>query len=163
MSVFVDVQGFKTDYNEFIIKEIAIKSGQQFITLQFKPPFSYNELTNTEKKNVCWIERNRQIFWDEGFIPYSYHTIYIRGLIKNKTIYVKGLEKVTWLKKILGYNMDQNSCIFNLEDKGCPNLLSLYKDYKSCLDVYRCINHSSHCALQNVTCMQKWCLENKCF
>lgn len=161
MNSFVDVQGFKTDLNDFIIKEIAIKSGSQLITLLFKPPFYRFELTDTEKKQVSWIERNRKIFWDEGFIPHCYHKNIIRELLKNKNIYVKGLEKVTWIKKILEDSIDDNLCIFNLEDIGCPSLSSLYENYKSGLDVYQCIYHSTHCALKNVSCMQKWYLSRK--
>lgn len=71
MFAVVDLQGFKTDNNDFIVKEIAILcENNQMLVLLIKPPFPFNELSETEKMQVRWIERNRQIYWREGIIPY---------------------------------------------------------------------------------------------
>lgn len=161
MNVIVDLQGFKTEYNEFILKEIAVLTGTQLIHLLFEPPFSFHELTEKEKKQVCWIQRNRKIFWKEGYVSYGDHKNIIRNILRNKNIYVKGLEKIQWLTNIMDDCNVGELC--NLEDFGCPSLLSLYEKYKDCVDVYQCIHHFNICALKNVKCIQKWNCENKCF
>lgn len=166
MNVIVDIQGFKNDCNQFILKEIAIQSGIQVMVLLFKPPFPFYNLTKTERRQVCWIEGSRNVLWNDGFIPYHNHKPYIKDLLENKTIYVKGTEKIIWLRNILDENYlyeENRRHIYNLEDYGCPSLLSLHEKYISCLDVYSCIYHSTACALKNVNCLHKWNLENKCF
>lgn len=167
MNVIVDVQGFKTDSNDFIVKEIAMQCGRNVLVLLVKPPFPFYNLTKTERNQVCWIERNRFFFWNEGFIPYTNYKNYIVNYLKNKPIiYVKGTEKVKWIRKILDSDInvdDDQKCfnIVNIEDFGCPNLLSLNDNYKECSEVYNCIYHSKHCALRNVNCLMKWFNENK--
>lgn len=158
MRVIVDVQGFKTDDNKFILKEIAISNKKQVQVFLIKPPFPFYDLTKTERRQVCWIERNRAVYWKEGFIPYKNHTDIIMQLLSNKTIYTKGLEKMEWLKNISG-NFD----VINLEDNLCPNLISLYDKYKDSNDVLSCMYHTNICALKNVICLNRWCEENKLF
>lgn len=159
MKVFVDVQGFKSEKNSFILKELAVLYDDKVQVFLIKPPCAYSDLTAMEKKHVTWIERNRKISWREGIVPYEYHTSYFLSFFKNKEIYCKGLEKVLWLKNIL-----DNNNIYNVEEYGCPNLLNLYKEYNLCSDIYSCIYHPTICALKNVMCIKKWCvLNNKVF
>ncbi|KAG7304598.1 hypothetical protein JYU34_011571 [Plutella xylostella] len=158
MNVIVDVQGFKTDDNQFILKEIAMIHEKQVQVFLIKPPFAYYDLSKTERRQVSWIERNRGIYWKEGFIPYSCHKNYIVQLLSNKIIYTKGMEKVKWLIEIT-----KNNNVYNLEDKNCPSLLSLYDKYNDSIDVISCMYHTDTCALKNVTCLNKWLKENKVF
>lgn len=65
-----------------------------------------------------------------------------------------------WLKHILE---NSNFSIFNLEDEGCPSLISLYDQYKYSQDLYNCIYHDPVCALKNVLCLNKWCINNNFF
>lgn len=155
MNAIVDIQGFKTENNEFIVKEIAILYKNKTQVFLIKPPFPFHELTKWEKKQVNWIERNRNIYWSEGSVPYSKCKGLITNILKDKCLYAKGLEKVAWLKYIL-----KNNNIVNLEDKGCPNLLSLYNLYKYSGDVYSCNYHDSVCALKNVLSLNKWLYNN---
>lgn len=158
MNVLVDVQGFKTDDNKFILKEIAILHKKQVHVLLIKPPFPYYNLTKTERRQVSWIERNRAVYWKEGFMPYPQHKAHIMNLLSDKNVYTKGLEKVNWLKDIT-----ENNNVYNLEDKSCPSLFNLYDKYEVSKDVFSCIYHSKACALKNVLCMAIWCEENKIF
>lgn len=158
MTAIVDVQGFKTEANKFVLKEIAILCSDKLQMFLIKPPFPFYDLTKQERRQVAWIERNRKICWGEGFIPYSNYQYLILDLLRDKCIYIKGLEKVLWLKNILN-----NNNVINLEDKGCPSLPSLYDQYKYSEDLYSCIYHSSICALKNVLCLKKWCSDNKLF
>lgn len=152
----VDVQGFKIADNKFILKEIAIAHGDQIQVLLIKPPFPIHNLTAIERKQVNWIQRNRKICWNDGFIPYSNYMTHVEEFLYNKIIYCKGHEKMLWIKKVLDYND-----VYNLEDKSCPSLLNLYEEYRLSTDVYSCVYHPTICALRNVTCLKKWCLKNK--
>lgn len=49
-AAIVDVQGFKTDDNQFILKEIAILYSDQLQVFMIQPPFPFQNLTSTEKK-----------------------------------------------------------------------------------------------------------------
>lgn len=151
MNAIVDVQGFKTESNEFIVKEMAIACGNQIMILLIKPPFPFYNLTKKEKSQVNWIERNRKIFWKEGFIPYLKLLQYIEPYLKDKNIYVKGCEKVSWLRNIVKHDN-----VYNLEDKNCPSLQKLFDDYGKSSDIFNCVYHSNVCALKNVTCLKKW-------
>lgn len=156
MKIIVDVQGFKNDQNYFLPKEIAIVYNDRVQVLLIRPPYPYEWLTETEKKQVNWIEKNRKITWSEGFVPYENYKCHLIHALKCNDIYCKGLEKQLWLKDILN-----NPNVFNLEDKGCPSLLTLYKLYDSHSDIFSCVYHPTICALKNVTCLRKWCLNNK--
>lgn len=155
-SVIVDVQGFKTKDNEFILKEIAILSEDQMLVFLVQPPYPFQNLTNEEKKQVKWIERNRKVLWNDGFIPYESVYMYIVNFIVDKMIYCKGVEKMQWIKNILSTDN-----VTNLETMNCPNLLSLYERYRNSSDIFNCIYHPTICALKNVTCLKKWCIDNK--
>lgn len=158
MIAVVDIQGFQTGTNKFIIKEIAILYNKKIQVFLIKPPFPFNNLTKSEKKQVRWIERNRKIYWYEGFVPYSNYQALVIDILRDKYVYVKGLQKVLWLKSILE---NSKSNIFNLEYKGCSSFISLYDQYKYSQDLYNCIYHDSFCALKNVLCLNKWCYDNK--
>lgn len=76
MNAFVDIQGFKTDDNKFILKEMAILCNGQMQVFLVKPPFKFYDLSKSERLQVCWIERNRNILWNEGFIPFCHFQQY---------------------------------------------------------------------------------------
>lgn len=156
MNAIVDVQGFKTEDNIFIVKEVAIFSNNRHHVFLIKPPFPFFNLTEAEKRQVRWIERNRKIYWNSGDIPYKYLKTLVAAHLKDKTVYCKGLEKTSWIRDMMGWPK-----AYNLEEKGCPSLFDLYSKYISSENVFSCINHSAVCALKNVLCLRNWCLDNK--
>lgn len=156
MNVIVDVQGFKSDSNNFIVKEIAILYNNQLQVYLIKPPYPFYNLSKTEMKQVSWIERNRGIYWKEGYIPYLSYNNNICKFLHDKNIYTKGIEKMLWIKEIT-----RNNHVYNLEDKGCPSFMELYETYKLSKEVYACIHHNQICALKNVMCLNIWCKDNK--
>lgn len=163
MSAIIDVQGFKTDGNQFILKEMAMQCGSQILVLLFKPPFPYYNLSKTERRQVGWIEKNRGLYWNEGFIPYKDHKHIIQNVLRNKIcIFTKGMEKVTWIKEMLGELCNNRIC--NLEDNNTPSFSNLYKEYDELMeDVYSCACHNNICALKNVLTLRKWCNQNKIY
>lgn len=152
MNVIVDIQGFKNERNEFIPKEIAIISKSDIMILLIKPPYPFYDLTKKERVQVAWIERNRGIKWNEGIVPYYNYKCKLQDFLKNKCIFTKGAEKVLWLKDIF-----QNNYVYNLEDKGCPNFATMYRDSSN---IRSCIYHKNICAVKNVFCLYNWCKEN---
>lgn len=156
MSAIMDVQGFKTEDNIFIVKEVAILSNNQYHVFLIKAPFQFSYLTETEKRQVRWIERNRKIYWNSGDILYENLTTLVAGYLEGKIVFCKGLEKVSWIRNIIG-----SSKVYNLEDKGCPSLIDLYSKYYSFENVFSCIHHSTVCALKNILCLRNWCFDNR--
>lgn len=158
MSIIMDMQGFKTDSNQFIPKEIAILDGKRVQTFLFRSPFPFYDLSKKEMKQVDWIERNRNIYWREGVIPFANYTNVLAPFVSNKCIYVKGEEKKLWVQE-----MFETFDVVNLENFECPNFNIIYSLYEDCNDVYKCMYHTNICALKNVLCLNKWCIDNKIF
>lgn len=156
MSVIMDVQGFKSEGNKFIPKEIAILSENRGLVLLIKPLYPFYSLTKKERLQVAWIERNRGIFWNEGFIPFINFKFHILDFFLNKRVYTKGFEKMMWLKEILETNN-----VYNLEDFDCPRLETLHEKYSMSTEIQSCIYHNKICAYKNVFCLKKWCVENE--
>lgn len=152
----IDVQGFKDKENRFIIKELALAGNNSTQVYLIKSPFPYFKLTYEEQRHVSWIEKNYGIAWSEGVVGYEDFKRFALYYLKNKTILVKGTEKVQWLKELC------SDCdVTNIEEMGCPNFEVLHKmvadDGKP---NYNCIKHFKKCALKNVLCIRHW--YNKC-
>lgn len=99
--------------------------------------------------------KKKGILWNEGYVPYLNYKVLLSNYKKDKCIYAKGSEKVVWLKSIL-----ETDNVYNLEDSNCPSLSVLYENYILSSDIFKCIYHNKICALKNVSCLYKWCLEN---
>lgn len=152
--LFVDLQGFKSAENEFIVKEFAYSTLEYTQVFLIKPPFPFSKLTESEKRQTRWIEKHLGILWHEGYIDYREFKRLIVNHIKDKTIFVKGLEKIEWVK-----NLCSDCTIIDLAEKGVPNLLELYRKYCVLDCTYNCEYHKKKCALKNVVCIKKWYLD----
>lgn len=150
----VDVEGFKTHENIFIVKEIAVYSmdDDTLIVHMFKEPCEWNYLKPLYKAvNSLLFYNFHAIHWNDGLIPYEMAHDTINSLLANaEIIYVKGNEKVTCLKEIIGDNF-----VFNVEKLRCPSLAKL--------DDVKCSHHRmprTSCAQRNVQLLVKWFKEN---
>lgn len=170
--VFVDVQGLKTLWNIFVVEEIYILSKNLKFHEIIKPPYEYGNLSMETKKQVNWLEKNYHgISWSEGYITQSELEKTISPILKGKVVFVKGVEKVEWLKQIFNTKM----IVVNLEDFGCnAKLHKSNSDSGICgiddvSDISEkstektCSKHkklkksmTAHCAVQNVWTMKKW-------
>lgn len=153
--IFVDVQGFKDDYNRFIIKEFALCTEEFTQVFLIKPPYVYTKLTREEKKRVKWIERNRGIYWNEGNIDYREFQRLIIPILKNKTIIMKGLEKQKWIKELCN-----DVYLIDIEERGSPSFSLLYKIFCKFATSYNCLSHKNECALKNAICVKQWYMNN---
>lgn len=95
----VEFHAFKDNNNTFIVKEFAIVAESLCCQIIFRPPYVLRNLNEKTRRSNRWLTRRYHcIRWDDGTIPYD------EGLIRNlcasfSTIYTKGLEKVTFLKR----------------------------------------------------------------
>lgn len=153
--IIVELQGFKYLDNNFIVKEVAIVSNDHTQTFLVKPPHSFYYLTQEEKKQVRWLERNRGIFWSEGFIDYREFQHVIVPYLENKKIITKGLEKIKWIKELCA-----NCEVIDIGEKGCPNFATLKKKFCKNKTDFNCVNHKINCALNNAVCIRKWYVDN---
>lgn len=149
--LFVDLQGFKSSKNEFIVKELAFSTEEYTQMFLIKPPYSFSTLSENEKRQVKWIEKNLGIMWCEGYIDYREFKRMIRSYLAGKKIFVKGFEKIQWVNDLCG-----NCTVIDLGEIGYPNFRSMYQKY--CINdslVYTCFHHRKACALKNVLCLKK--------
>ncbi|XP_051158540.1 uncharacterized protein LOC127279926 [Leptopilina boulardi] len=155
MEFIVDVQGFKRPYNDFVFKELAIlplQADAQPIVYLFEPPCNWNSLPGRYKSENLWLTHNYHgIHWSVGDVLYDELRPILQDVLRGaKVIYVKGLEKKTWLEKYL-LNVQ------NLEDFDCLSL----KKIKSELST-TCTHHTlytENCAVRNVRILRDWFLE----
>lgn len=153
--IFVDLQGFKTSTNEFVLKELAIACKKFTQVFLVKPPYPFKSLTSNEMKHVKWIEKHRGIRWSEGYIDYREFSRLIKTYFLNKIIIVKGLEKTKWLQELC------DGCkIIDAGEKGFPRLQILHDKYKDDNTIVYCMFHTNCCALKNAICLQKWFIDN---
>lgn len=153
-SVIVDVQGFKLkENNKFICKELAIINLENGLctTKMFKPPYSWHNLSRENKETARWLTKNlHSLEWCSGDVSYSDFPSTLENLLacdEVGKIYVKGLEKVSWLQQYL-----HEKIIINLEDLDCPKLSEIHDPFK----IYYCNLHINNCAVRNVNSLLKW-------
>lgn len=158
-TIIVDLQGFKDFENKFIVKELAIAHKEHTQTFLIKPPYAFKTLSNEEKKQIRWLEKNRGLTWSEGYIDYFEFRRVVVPYLRNKKILLKGLEKVKWIQELC-----QNCDLIELGEKGCPNFKELYNDYNNYNEnenkEINCVHHKKMCALKNVLCLKMWCNNN---
>ncbi len=150
-TIILDVQGFKDFYNNFIVKELAFTTREYTQTFLIKPPYQFTYLTRDEKRQVEWLEKNKGLRWNEGYIDYREFQRMIVPYLENKNIYVKGSEKVKWVK-----DMCANCNVIELHEGTCPKLSVLAEKYCNRKANLNCNHHSKHCALRNVLCIKKF-------
>lgn len=147
--VFVDLQGFKSNSNHFIAKEVAVVfNSKEHINFIIKPPFDFQYLSPKKQKEANWLTNNyHHLKWSDGSVSYRSTVKFLRTNISHAKIYVKGEEKRKWLELMLKRE------IFNIENVGCINFNQL--DMK-CPEYLFCIYHNyGVCALRNARLLAK--------
>lgn len=99
--VFVDVQGFKTYRNRFICKEFCLVDGEYKFHAMVKSPYSFHKMPYSYQRQAHWlIEHHHGIKYEDGEVAAMDLKTEIFPKLENKTILVKGNEKVEWLKNM---------------------------------------------------------------
>ena len=155
MEFIVDLQGFKRPENNFILKELAIisvnDSSEQPTTFLFQPPCPWSDLPIRYMCMNAWLQRNcHGIPWNSGDVPYEKVGEILRNNLQHADIiYVKGLEKIKWLKNFIGESYN----IVNLDDFDYPPLRK-YRTKSSCPH-HRSVSEFN-CAMENVKLLKSW-------
>lgn len=165
---FIDFQGFKDNSNSFIVKELALSTKNIKFHDTIKSPAII--LDKKHEREARWLTKNYHgLEWHCGQISLTELRKTIQPILQNKTVYVKGQEKVQWLQYILGFN-DKNTAkinIINLETMNCT--ISLNKNYINNQNMYHaCKNHQDiknkskhHCAMKNVLLLNDWYIDEQ--
>lgn len=168
---FVDVQGFKNNSNQFIVKECAIITKNIIFHDIIKSPNII--LDKSHQRQAKWLtEKYHGLEWTCGQISFSKLRKTVQQILKNKTVYLKGSEKVEWLRYILRINNKDNVTnsikIVDLETLNCP--ISLHKKDidKQKNEFYACDHHNikhkknemRNCAMQNALILTDWFMKN---
>lgn len=161
--ILVDVQGFKDNANRFILKEISVETKNiQFHDIIKSPAIIERNLDRKHRKGSNWLTKKYHgISWTDGYITLNElrQTLYPIFNNSNAQVYVKGGEKMKWVKEIFGN--EELNCK-NVEDEDFDVLpeergkcWACYK-HKHILD-----GNKIHCALENVKVLKKWFMRRK--
>lgn len=158
--LLIDVQGFKSNNNSFIFKEVAVFNFASGTSTSYllKPPIPWGILEARYKSENTWLARNYHgLQWDSGDTPYhELHSLLAHLFTSSATIFVKGLEKRKWLQEEF-----PETVIINVEDHGCPSLQKL----KECFTSTTCLHHTipfASCAIENVLLIKSWLISALC-
>lgn len=128
--VVIDVQGFIID-NHFFPKEVCVSGvDSKITTFLIAPPIEYSELTNKDRITNKWLCNHLHgLCWNDGNITHEEFSQYLVVYLKKEQdiiVYVKGIEKVRWLRQLLGKK--EQIQIVDLDEFNCPNIKTLYKN-----------------------------------
>lgn len=150
---FIDVQGFKTVGNTFIVKEICLAHKEFELHNIVKSPHMRSELLQIYKRQADRLTYTYHgLVFDSGTLTLSELVQRTSEHIVGRTLVVKGLEKVEWVK-----NIYENWC-----EVDCLNVEDLHPSFKFSSKTKTEINsickhhkklhpfNQSHCALSNV-------------
>src|SRR6266576_4999465 len=186
---FVDIQGHRGYNGEYIYKELAIINLSETFLLHniYKPPYDSNSriIDNKYWKANKWLEHHFHHFnWTNGICGYNTIVRDMREILPHNPtqIYVKGEEKIKFVKNLLMYSVDNKylderkyDTIIGIPviDLGsdthkAPNLKTLKNLYKSVVQYDSiedkkkfCLYHNSfNCALLNVLLLRYFYLLN---
>ena len=162
MPIFADLQGFVVG-GKFHVKEVAVlRKGEELTHHVFRAPIPWSQLTRDEKQQVNWLTVNyHHLHWKDGDIDYRHARRLIQRAVleglydddddEKMIVYVKGLEKTTWLRNYLG---NDHSC----------NLLNIEIDYEEIerlkelptTRALHCRRHKKNCAMENAVKLYDW-------
>lgn len=147
--VIVDLQGFRTIRNRFIVKEFCLLDGDYKFHALVKSPFSFKQLPSYYQRIANWLTKNfHGLTFDCGDINVNELINSTYPHLEGKKILVKGAQKIQWLQYLFR-KCGEIDCV-NVEDFGF-NTIDITDQY---YDV--CYYHNNlygwsdcHCALSN--------------
>lgn len=110
MAYVCDIQCFKSLANNYIMKEVCVVGVDNgvFFHCIVKPPTCYDRLSPEMKKRVDYVTKNiHGLPWDNGSIEEKDVIKKIRKILrKADRVYIKGSERVQYLRNILDFPDD---------------------------------------------------------
>lgn len=121
--VFVDVQGFKSHNSRFICKEFCLIDKDYIFHAIIKSPYKFEMLSSNYRHQAQWLTKNYHgLSFDGGDVQIIEMKQKIFPKVQNKTIVVKGDEKVAWLQHLFR-DCGEINCI-NFEDMNINHLIA---------------------------------------
>lgn len=172
----IDMQGFKDDSNNFIVKELSFLTKNIKFSEIIKSPHAFDCLSSRSQNIANWLIQNYHgLAWNDGYITVAELRKTILPILRNKILYVKGEEKVEWIRSILDEKNEENLLIVNIEIIGCDFTLhndvisDNSSDFPESVEIFEkrqesqicCSKHKAkprtfNCALRNVVKLKKW-------
>lgn len=162
---FVDLQGFVVR-ESFVVKEFGIlKNGQEIAHYVFRPPVPWRTLSQGDKRCARWLmEKHHRLHWYDGDVVYRHAISTIRRIVgrmmrdeESPMIYVKGVQKRTWLRTILGSLARRLNIKIETMEADFEETERLAR-LMTTRPTLRCWRHSAHCAMENVLKLYVWWL-----
>ena len=104
-SYIVDIQGFKSMSNEFLMKEVCIigVDNDYSYHVVIKPPFCYARLGSELLRRVDFLTRRiHGLEWDWGWVNETDVISVMKKILTNADkVYVKGSERVAFLERLV--------------------------------------------------------------
>lgn len=126
VNYIIDIQGYKSVSNDFIVKGLVIVSVDERVykLILFNLHYDLRNFTHLLQKQVIWLEKQfHGLLWNSGIKPYSDFKKVFSGVgIDESNIFVGGGEKQ---KCIYNFIYDFNVTVLNFDDFNCPNLNTL--------------------------------------
>lgn len=166
----VDLQGFQYKNSSFICKELSIKQinkerSSKVTTFIFNYDIDEDNLSKDFQKQICFLENHvHGLSWKttlNNLLVYKYcelSKLFNEEITRNKyvNIYVKGKQKMDWVKSLLD---STNIQVINIENVSTYQLANL----KNLQDNYICRLHfpKLRCTINNVIFMNECLTSNK--
>lgn len=149
MNYYVDIQGFRDDANNMIVRELGISSENETLPKHyiFEEPYFYLENSRKTRITNFYLTRNLHgLPWHFGDIPYTKFKDILSSLDAT-AIYVKGIQKKRLIEKYV------DCSVFDLDY--APSISQMFKSDLSC---HSCpLRHSLlYCAFQNCQVIRHW-------
>lgn len=175
-TVVFDIQCFKDNNNEYIVKEVCVLDVTKGVILLHHvagPPFDRSACMDKNKRREShWLTKHYHgLEWGQGDI--AYHVLMDKlceCLAQQSTVYMKGEEKKVFVTKNLlpqgedevdGYvTSAQTIKVIDMCELGCTALDALHNPMLAA-NLIRCNNHKkpTHlCALSNCLLLRGWLL-----
>lgn len=155
MKAVVEFQGFLDGNNGYIIKELVVMCVETGVSQQwlFRPPSSSIHYNVQHSRPTRWLSKYYHgLAWNSGETAYFRleHILLVNTYFYD-TIYTKGLEKCSFLSKLM------RRCVMNLEDIDCPSVKTL--PYPEDITCKHHKDKSFSCALFNAAKLVQWLIQ----
>lgn len=158
MSIVIDIQGMKDKLNAFIPKEVAVVSVHDSYLDHWiiKPPYNYNELSYSSKRENAWLQRNYHgVGWSEGSTSlHDMNSILKKIVLDADRVFTRGSAKSMYLGHLTGcfiINLEEDLEDPSFRNLPTPGTYCMYHGLlrKKNIGVYKC-------SLDNAAKIKTW-------
>ena len=143
----IEFQGFKDDDNNFIVKELAMVSSSEQISMLFQAPYSTDCLRRETVQRNRWCTNNLHgIEWESGDVRYDLMQPSILSFVKQYSrLVTKGLEKSNFLTELTLRKFTNLDDVIFCKKTELPHV------------EHMCFHKSDYaCAMRNAKSLFKW-------